>query len=646
MDRLGRRASGAVLGALLVVGATAGPGTAQTAGPGGTAAATNVADGKASSLVMVLDSSGSMADDDGSGQSRITSARKAVGTVVDALPDGHPTGLRLYGADRNKGCTDTRLAEPVAPLDRDGLKKAVAKVRPKGDTPIGLSLRKAAQDLPEAPSGTIGKRTVLLISDGEDNCNAPPPCEAAEELAENGVDLRIDVIGFQVGGTARKQLSCVAEKGKGSYYDAPDADALARQLQRAARTSADAYRLDGKRLTGGLDRDKAARLDAGSGQYVDTIGPRETRWYRVEMDEKSTNSLSVTGVPNSGMDISRSDGLRLQIYGPGKKAHCKRVTRTMGQDEGAAPLVAAAHRVPDDVQTSGSCDRGAGEYLVSVERRAGVRVGGEGRDSDWPIELAYTVEAPLGDGVQPAGAQTELGAAAGPQARLPQAQPKKVRGGTGFNDARKVTSGVWRDTLVPAQTRWYRVPAGWGQQVRYDVEFSNEPTVEGHSSERSRIATDLYSPNRFPIDNDSALDGSGRYDGRPARLSAGTVPVSWANRYESDKQVRAVNTDGEYYLAVTLGPDAAKIAENPEIGIVLRLDVKGKAKSGPQHEAAADTSNAAGDDSAADDGGRGRGTVAAVAGGAGAVLLGGLGAWYLLARRRTRNVGPTNGDFR
>lgn len=49
---------------------------------------------------MVLDSSGSMGDDDGTGRTRMESARTAVGTVVDALPDGYPVSLRVYGADR------------------------------------------------------------------------------------------------------------------------------------------------------------------------------------------------------------------------------------------------------------------------------------------------------------------------------------------------------------------------------------------------------------------------------------------------------------------------------------------------------------------------------------------------------------------
>ncbi|WP_369145297.1 hypothetical protein [Streptomyces sp. R44] len=107
-------------------------------------------------------------------------------------------GLRVYGADRTSGCTDTRLAKPVAPLDRAGLKAAVAALTPKGDTPIGLSLRKAAEDLPAPPPGAITIRTILLISDGEDTCGTPQPCEVAAELAHQGIGLRIDTydVGF------------------------------------------------------------------------------------------------------------------------------------------------------------------------------------------------------------------------------------------------------------------------------------------------------------------------------------------------------------------------------------------------------------------------------------------------------------------
>jgi Ca-activated chloride channel family protein len=129
--------------ALLALAAGVMPATAAgTAADGAAAApATALLDGS-SSLVMVLDSSGSMADDEGTGRTRMESARTAAGTVVDGLPDGYQTGLRVYGADRPRGCTDTRLVRPVQALDRAAVKQAVAHLRPSGDTPWGSPCRR------------------------------------------------------------------------------------------------------------------------------------------------------------------------------------------------------------------------------------------------------------------------------------------------------------------------------------------------------------------------------------------------------------------------------------------------------------------------------------------------------------------------
>ena len=598
-----------------------------------------------SSMVMVLDSSGSMADDDGSGSTRIASARKAVGTVVDSLPDGHPTGLRLYGSQKQSGCTDTRLVKPVRALDRAGIKEAVAKVRPKGDTPIGHSLREAAKDLPDVPQGAIGQRTILLISDGEDNCGDPEPCEVAGELARRGVDLRIDAIGFQVRGKAREQLECVAREGNGVYYDAPDADALARQLQRAGRLSADGYRFKGRKITGGGEAKDAAQLSSAPGQYLDTIGPGEKRWYAVRMDKTSTAGFSATAVPEPGSAVAQLDGLRTELIPPEQTGPCDSANEYFGQDEGAVPLVSGVDRIPGGTGTSGRCDRGAGRHLISVER-----VGASGRAekaSDaarWPLELTYGVEKPLEKGVTPAQSQPELGVG-GPDATLPQGRPKKVTGGTGFNDATGIGKGVWRDKILPSQTLWYRVPLGWGQQLRYDVEFSNEPTADEFNSEFTFSRADTYAPQRRPVSGSGLgeLNGRDTYDGEPGKVSGGTVPVSWTNRWESSGHVVPVHRDGDYYIAVTLGARAARIAENPDIGITLRVDVKGTARSGPQHNAPA--AKAGSGPGASSDGkvsradgaggvgaGWSRPMVAAVAGGVGVLLLAGLAWWFVRAR--------------
>ncbi|WP_079145483.1 vWA domain-containing protein [Streptomyces lydicus] len=505
-----RRGAVALLGGLLLA-LTAAPFPATAAAP----AAAPSADG--SGMVMVLDSSGSMAADDGSGSTRIASARKAVGTVVDALPAGYPVGLRVYGADKSKGCDDTRLAQPVSPLGRAGLKRAVAGVRPKGDTPIRLSLHKAAQDLPAAGGGATGKRTILLISDGEDNCQAPPPCKVAAQLAASGVDLHIDAVGFQVAGKARAQLECLAEAGNGRYYDAPAAASLARQLQRAGQLSVASYRLKGRRLHGAAARGGAPSM--GLGQYLDSIGPNEERYYAVGLDAVSTADFSATVAPQSGATVGLLDTVRTRIdYGT--DSTCESATGMFGQTERATPLTSAVSRVPSQ-NGYGPCDK-AGRHWLVVERRSA-----KGSDAArWPIELTFHVEHPLKNGVTPAQSEPEYGAG-GKDATLPTTAPQDTTGGTGFNDARALRPGVWRDKVLPAQTLWYKVRVGWGQQLRYDVEFANEPTVKGHSSTTTYGGTQVYTPSRTPVGSGTGrFDPQVPYDGRLTALSMGTVPVA------------------------------------------------------------------------------------------------------------------------
>ncbi|MFJ8753809.1 VWA domain-containing protein [Streptomyces sp. NPDC102441] len=595
---------------------------------------TTAQDGTGSgSLVMVLDSSGSMADDDGTGRTRTESARTAVGTVVDALPDGHPAGLRVYGADRPRGCTDTRLVRPVSALDRAEMKEAVAAVQPRGDTPIGLSLQKAAEDLPAPEDGVIGTRTILLISDGEDNCGTPAPCEVAEQLGREGVGLRIDTVGFQVEGAAREQLECIAEAGNGRYYDAPDADALARQLQRSAQLSAGGYRLKGDRIEGGVTTAKAPSM--APGQYLDTIGPGEKRYYAVSLDAVSTADFAATAVPQPGAAVDSLDALSTGLaYGDGEST-CESDTERFLQQEGATPLTSAVSRIRSE-DGERVCDE-AGRYWLVVERQSK-----KGSDSArWPLELVYGVETPLAGGVTPAQSQPDYGKG-GENAQLPTGDPRDVRGGTGFNDAKGLGRGVWRDRILPSQTLWYKVPAGWGQQVRYDVEFSNEPTVDGGSATYSYGGTQLFTPARFPVDSGSEFRSTAMYSGKPAALRMGSVPVAWTNRYESRSAVTPVHAGGDFYIAVTLGAKAAEIAENPRIGVVLRVAVLGDELAGPEHGAEAlagkPGGTKAGNDGstagAADSGGTGGAgwTGIAAAGGAGAVVA--LIAVFLLVRSR------------
>jgi Ca-activated chloride channel family protein len=246
--------------------------------------------------LIVLDSSKSMNKDAGNGGTRLDAAKQAVAEVVDRLPAGAPVGLRVYGAkvaetSREEACKDTELVFPVGPLDKEQLTGAVNALNGKGRTPIGNSLLATPDDL----GSSEGRRSVILVSDGGDNCAPPDPCEAAAEVARQGLELTISVVGLQVSERARRQLRCIARAGGGSYSDVQDAgdlgDELAALLARAYR----AYEPSGTKVEGATTKGEGPNLSAGLFQDTFTVG--DQRWYTLEVPKGRRVLASVTAIP-------------------------------------------------------------------------------------------------------------------------------------------------------------------------------------------------------------------------------------------------------------------------------------------------------------------------------------------------------------
>ncbi len=273
---LKRHATTAFLGVtLLVVTVVAAQARAQTQPPS--------SGGGAPALLLILDASGSMKADDGSGRVKIATAKEALNQMVDGLPDGAQVGLRVYGhrvsnaaKDKAEGCLDTEVIVPVQALDRRAMKSAIEGVQARGWTPVGSSLRAAEQDLPAS-----GERTVVLVSDGIDSCAPPDPCDVARELAQRGTDLKVHTIGFQIDGQAREQLQCIAEATGGTYQDAPNAAALSSQLKQLSTRAIRTFASEGKPVSGGSSFRDAPKLE--SGLYKETILPGEELWYAVDL---------------------------------------------------------------------------------------------------------------------------------------------------------------------------------------------------------------------------------------------------------------------------------------------------------------------------------------------------------------------------
>jgi Ca-activated chloride channel family protein len=269
-------------------------------------------------VLIVMDASKSMGKPAGDGRSRLAVAKAALRTLVDGLPPDARVGLRLYGhrvagAGRAAGCRDTELVAPVGPLSRSTLKARIDSYRAVGSTPIGRAVRAAAADLP-----ATGPTSIVLVSDGGDNCAPPDPCAVAGEVAAAGTDVSIQAIGFQVGPRARRQLRCIAGRGRGVYRDAADADELAVALRALAARAIRVYRPVGRAIRGGATEAAAARI--GSGRYVDRIGAEGERWYAVRLQRGQR--LAVAAVVSRACPFARGGAelfgtsLELALFAP------------------------------------------------------------------------------------------------------------------------------------------------------------------------------------------------------------------------------------------------------------------------------------------------------------------------------------------
>ncbi|WP_433316275.1 VWA domain-containing protein [Micromonospora chersina] len=229
---------------------------------------------------LVLDVSGSMRARDIDGRSRISVAQQAFNEVVDALPDETQLGIRVLGAtyrgkDKKQGCLDTQQIVPVGPVDRTQAKAAVATLRPTGFTPVGLALRSAAQDL---GTGSTARR-IVLITDGEDTCAPPDPCEVARELAAQGTRLVVDTLGLAPDEKVRRQLLCIAGATGGTYTAAQSADELTGRIKQLVDRARDTYTATPTVVAGSAGCDNAPLL--APGVYTDREAFAEHRWYRV-----------------------------------------------------------------------------------------------------------------------------------------------------------------------------------------------------------------------------------------------------------------------------------------------------------------------------------------------------------------------------
>ncbi|MFZ3471597.1 hypothetical protein ACODT3_18520 [Streptomyces sp. 4.24] len=373
-------------------------------------------------------------------------------------------------------------------------------------------------------------------------------------------------------------------------------------------------------------------LEPGS-LYKDAIAPGE-RYYRLYLDDRSTVYVSGVLQPPVGAKVAYGDGVEVEVvntenhYCPGNPGR-----GSFGYD--AVPVSAVGFRM---LREDSGCQQ-PGTYYVKVTRTAS-----KGADqAAWPLELRVQREPGLGGGSAPTTAPSVWPSAS---PTLPGTDPAPRTGGSGFNDARALGSGVWSDELRPGQTRYYRVPLDWGQQLGLGAELSAGKMTKEYGSASSGLSVSLYSPYRGLVDNEDTT-----YDGKQASVTLPrTAPVAYENRFSSDRKVEPVRVAGWYYVSVTMAKKVGEFTEDAApVPLTLRLEVIGAAGKAPAYAeslAAGGFGVGTEDRAAAKEGttaleaadaAENRSVMRVVAGagfGTGTLLLLVLGGWILLSRRR------------
>ena len=182
--------------------------------------------------VIVLDASKSMNEDAGNGGTRLDAAKKAVGTLVDRLPDGVPLGLRVYGskvseASRAEGCRDTELTVPVGPLDKDALTSTVNALAGQGpDADRALAARRPGRSrlARRASAASSWSPTAATTARRRIPARRPSGSPSAASTSRSRSSASRSTTAFA------SSCSCIAEAGGGSYVDVDDADKLGDEL--------------------------------------------------------------------------------------------------------------------------------------------------------------------------------------------------------------------------------------------------------------------------------------------------------------------------------------------------------------------------------------------------------------------------------
>lgn len=171
-------------------------------------------------VVVAIDASRSMVDDDAIG-----AARAAAAEYAKVIPADVRLGLVAFAA------SPKTLVAPTT--DRDTFTDALGKITANGDTALYDGVRQSVGVLDDAGLGRAATRRVVVLSDGADTVSKTQLDALAKTLAGERIPVDVVALGAAIDRAALRRISDASD---GRYLSASNSGALAGAFREAARS--------------------------------------------------------------------------------------------------------------------------------------------------------------------------------------------------------------------------------------------------------------------------------------------------------------------------------------------------------------------------------------------------------------------------
>ena len=180
-----------------------------------------------SSLLLLIDASGSMGDAIGSGNSlvKIEAAKQAAIAALGRAAQGGSVEVAVLAFSGDCQNPVPRYQDFTGDVNR--LTQFIGSLQPGGGTPMADALLFANRYMDKNGDAGASTRMIMLLADGQNDCGDVD--QAMASLKSSGIVFRHETVGFGIApnSQAAQDLRDIATQTGGAYHHAVDANQLA-----------------------------------------------------------------------------------------------------------------------------------------------------------------------------------------------------------------------------------------------------------------------------------------------------------------------------------------------------------------------------------------------------------------------------------